>query len=138
MHGYIVCLRFMYTLLLSHSVIVCFVVFSFLWYLLVRSTVDRLFHTTFITSTVLIWAFLMFNHFNKNVIPRSKRKRTEILDDDGKTYFSDVFYAMCFWLSSLSSSLLHAYEKSNMRKLPSRIVSESSRTVVWIILIIKT
>lgn len=27
MHGYIVCLRFMYTLLPSHSVIVCFVVF---------------------------------------------------------------------------------------------------------------
>lgn len=44
-------------------------VFLLLWFRLVRNTVDRLFHTTLITSScVLIWAFLMSNHFNKNVI----------------------------------------------------------------------
>lgn len=44
---------------------------SFLWFRLVRKTVDRLFHTTLITSScVLIWALLMSNHFNKNVISR--------------------------------------------------------------------
>lgn len=46
----------------------CFFFYLLLWYQLARNTVDRLFHSTLITSSVLIWAFLMFNHFNKNVI----------------------------------------------------------------------
>lgn len=51
---------------------------ALLWYFLVRNTDDRLFHTTLITSSVLIWTFLMFNHFNKNVISRRERKMKHI------------------------------------------------------------
>lgn len=75
---------------------------SLLWYFSVRNTVDRLIQTTLITSSVLIWAFLMFNHFNKNVISRRKRKRKHI------------FLWICVWFEELD---YHDSKKPTMRKL---------------------
>lgn len=49
--------------------------FFLLWFFLVWNTDDSFVHTILITSPVLIWTFLMFNHFNKNVISTAKWKK---------------------------------------------------------------
>lgn len=90
-----------------------------LWYSLVRVGVDRLFHTTLITSPVLIWAFLMFNHFNKNVISEQRRARA-VGEREKENIFLVVFIWFLHWIYDFARSgfIMHDKRgKPSMREL---------------------